>query len=78
MVVPDKTVPHKTVPERTEILSIDQLSSFLRVPKSTLYKLASEGRIPSHKVGRHWRFRGESVDRWPDRPGGQFRPCEGR
>jgi excisionase family DNA binding protein len=55
--------------EQDEVLNIDQLSRYLRVPKSTLYKLAAEGEIPSHKVGRHWRFRRESVDRWLDRPG---------
>lgn len=51
-----------------EIFNIDQLSSYLRVPKSTLYRLAAEGAIPSHKVGRHWRFRREAVDRWLDQP----------
>lgn len=66
------------VPVKSEIFNIDQLSSYLRVPKSTLYKLAAEGKIPSQKVGRHWRFRRQSVDRWLDRPGEQFRPCEGR
>jgi excisionase family DNA binding protein len=57
------------VSEQEQIFDIDQLSVYLRVPKSTLYRLASEGRIPSHKVGKHWRFRRESVDRWLDRPG---------
>ena len=52
--------------EQDQVLDIDQLSRYLRVPKSTLYRLASDGKIPSHKVGRHWRFRRESVDRWLD------------
>jgi len=56
------------VTEQDEILNIDQLSQYLRVPKSTLYRLAGEGAIPGHKVGRHWRFRRESVDRWMDQP----------
>jgi len=64
------------VPDQDEIFNIDQLSQYLRVPKSTLYRLAAEGKIPAHKVGRHWRFRRESVDRWLDQPGEQFRPCE--
>ncbi len=57
------------VPQQDEILDIGQLSLYLRVPKATLYRLAAEGKIPSHKVGRHWRFRRESVDLWLDRPG---------
>ena len=56
------------MPEHDEILDIDQLSQYLRVPKSTLYRLAAEGKIPSHKVGRHWRFRREAVDQWLDHP----------
>ena len=52
-----------------QIFDIEELSAYLKVPKSTLYRLASEGKIPSHKVGRHWRFRRESVDHWLDRPG---------
>lgn len=58
--------------DQDEVFDIDQLSRYLRVPKSTLYKLAGEGKIPSHKVGRHWRFRRETVDRWLDRPGETF------
>jgi excisionase family DNA binding protein len=64
------------VPDQDEIFNIEQLSQYLRVPKSTLYRLAADGKIPSHKVGRHWRFRRDSVDRWLDRPGEQPPPCE--
>jgi len=47
-----------------EILTIEDLSKYLKVPRSTLYKLCQEGRVPSQKVGRHWRFRKEAIDRW--------------
>jgi excisionase family DNA binding protein len=52
-----------------EVLDIDQLSRYLRVPKSTIYRLVRNSRIPSHKVGKHWRFRREAVDRWLEGPG---------
>ncbi|MFN7994816.1 MAG: helix-turn-helix domain-containing protein [Bryobacteraceae bacterium] len=55
--------------DQREVLTIDELARYLDVPKSTLYRLAAEGRIPSHKVGKHWRFRRESVNRWLDQPG---------
>ena len=48
------------------VMTIDELSVYLKIPKSTLYKLAQEGRLPGHKVGRHWRFRKETIDRWLD------------
>lgn len=52
--------------ERDNILTIDELSDYLRISRSTLYKLAQEGRVPCQKVGRHWRFRKETIDRWLD------------
>ena len=47
-----------------DVLTIDDLSSYLKIPKSTLYKLVREGKIPCQKIGRHWRFRKEAIDRW--------------
>ena len=48
------------------ILTIDELAAYLKIPKATLYKLAQESKIPGQKVGRHWRFRKETIDRWLD------------
>ena len=47
-----------------EILTIQELSDYLKVPVSTLYKLVREGAIPSFKVGKHWRFHMAAIDRW--------------
>ena len=52
--------------EPDDILTIAELSDYLRISRSTLYKLAQEGRVPCQKVGRHWRFRKETIDRWLD------------
>jgi excisionase family DNA binding protein len=49
-----------------DVLTIEELSFYLKIPKSTLYKLVREGRVPSQKVGRHWRFRKVAIDRWLD------------
>lgn len=46
------------------VLTIEELSLYLKIPKSTLYKLVREGKIPSQKVGRHLRFHRESIDEW--------------
>ena len=50
--------------ELPEIMTITEICKYLRIPRSSLYKLAQEGRIPCQKVGRHWRFRREAIDRW--------------
>lgn len=49
-----------------EVLTIKELSTYLKIPRSTPYKLVREGKISSRKVGCHWRFRKEAFDRWLD------------
>jgi excisionase family DNA binding protein len=46
------------------VFTIDELVTYLKLPKSTVYKLAQEGKIPGQKVGRHWRFHRDTIDRW--------------
>lgn len=46
------------------VFTIDELVIYLKLSKSTTYKLAQEGVIPGQKVGRHWRFHRETIDRW--------------
>ena len=52
----------------SDVLTIEELADYLRIPKSTLYKLVREGKIPSQKIGRHWRFRKGAIDSWLDEP----------
>jgi len=47
-----------------EILTIQELSNYLKISKSTLYKLVREDKIPGQKVGRHWRFHRDAIDKW--------------
>lgn len=47
-----------------DVMTIDELSAYLNVAKSTLYKLAQEGKVPGQKVGKHWRFHKELIDQW--------------
>ncbi len=46
------------------VMTIAELSKYLKISRSTLYKLAQEGKLPAQKVGRHWRFHREAVDEW--------------
>ena len=47
-----------------EILTVQELSDYLKVPVSTLYKLVREGSIPATKIGKHWRFHKDAIDAW--------------
>lgn len=46
------------------VMTVSEVASYLRIPVSSIYKLAREGKIPCQKVGRHWRFHREALDRW--------------
>lgn len=46
------------------VLTADDLVAYLKLPQSTVYRLAQEGQIPGHKVGKHWRFHRAVIDRW--------------
>jgi len=48
----------------SNVLTIDELAAYLKISKSTLYKLVREGKIPSQKIGKHWRFRKGAIDQW--------------
>ncbi len=48
----------------TDILTVEELHSYLKIPKPTLYALAQHGRIPAAKIGKHWRFRRTDIDEW--------------
>lgn len=50
------------------VMTIEEASRYLRIPLSSLYKLAQDRKIPCQKVGRHWRFRKEAIDRWLEQP----------
>lgn len=46
------------------VLTIEELAIYLKISKSSLYKLAQKGEIPGQKVGKHWRFRRDIIDQW--------------
>lgn len=50
-----------------EIMTAQELSAYLKITTTTIYKLAQQGEIPSFKVGSEWRFKKELIDRWLER-----------
>jgi excisionase family DNA binding protein len=47
-----------------EVMTLDELSVYLKIPKSTLYKLVQEGCLPGQKIGKQWRFGKQGIDQW--------------
>lgn len=50
--------------KRNEIMTMDELAEYLKISKSTLYKLAVENKLPGQKIGKRWRFHKDAVDAW--------------
>lgn len=46
------------------VMTVPEVADYLRIPRSSIYMLAQEGRIPCQKVGRQWRFHREAIDGW--------------
>ena len=44
--------------------TLDEMAGFLKIARSTAYKLAQEGKIPGQKIGKHWRFHRETLEEW--------------
>ena len=47
-----------------EILTIRDVALYLKLPVSTVYRLAERRDLPGHKVGRQWRFHKAVLDDW--------------
>ena len=48
----------------TDILTVKELSEYLKLNEKTAYRLAAKGDIPGFKVGGSWRFRKSEIDQW--------------
>ncbi len=47
-----------------EIMTLEETAKYLKIGKSTLYKMAREGKIPAVKIANQWRLRKEDIDKW--------------
>ena len=51
--------------QKFDLLTPEEISQQLRIPKGSVYDLARKGKIPSaFKVGKHWRFRKDLILQW--------------
>jgi len=48
----------------SEFMTAEEVSKYLRIPQSTVYKLAQDKVLPGFKVGKHWRFRETTMKEW--------------
>jgi len=48
----------------SEILTLEEVATYLKAGKRTVYRLAQRGEIPAFKLGGTWRFRRSELDSW--------------
>jgi excisionase family DNA binding protein len=47
-----------------QVLTVHELSSFLNVHHTTVYRLIHEKKIPAFRVGSDWRISQKAIDQW--------------
>jgi excisionase family DNA binding protein len=55
--------------EEDSVMTLKELSVYLKIPASSLYKVVREGSIPGLKIGKHWRFNRLAIDEWISKGG---------
>ena len=48
----------------SEFLTTRQLQEILHVDRTTIYRMADDGRVPAVKVGSQWRFPRHAIENW--------------
>ncbi|MFZ1118638.1 MAG: helix-turn-helix domain-containing protein [Candidatus Binataceae bacterium] len=49
------------------VMTVQDVSTYLRVHPSTVYRLLKRNELPAFRVGSDWRFNVEAIDRWRSR-----------
>jgi excisionase family DNA binding protein len=45
-------------------ITVEELAEYLRVHRSTLYRLLKKQQLPGFKIGSDWRFNVAAIDQW--------------
>jgi len=53
--------------EMEELITLEELSRYLKISKPTLYKMVERGKIPALKIASQWRFKKEDISRWVEK-----------
>jgi excisionase family DNA binding protein len=49
------------------LMRIEEVASYLRVKRRTIYEWVRKGKIPAIKTVGQWRFKKEKIDEWLDK-----------
>jgi excisionase family DNA binding protein len=52
------------VESQTRVMTVKEVSDYLHVHPSTIYRLIKRRQIPAFRIGSDWRFNVETIDKW--------------
>ena len=47
-----------------EVLTLDEVAAYLRLPKETIVRQAAQGYLPGRQIEDTWRFLKAAIDEW--------------
>ena len=47
-----------------KVMTLEEVSRYLHVHRSTIHRLLKRGEIPAFRIGSDWRFNIETIDMW--------------
>ena len=50
--------------EPIKVMTMREVCAYLRLSRTTIYKLLKRNQIPAFQVGSYWRFNVEHIERW--------------
>ena len=52
------------VTKKREVLTLEEVARYLRLPKDTIVRQAAQGTIPGRRIEDTWRFLKAAIDDW--------------
>jgi len=56
-----REVTHMT---QDKYLTVAELSEYLHIHRTTIYRMLREGKLPGFRIGSDWRFSLEAIEEW--------------
>jgi excisionase family DNA binding protein len=64
---------------QSKVMTVEEVSEYLHVHPSTIYRLIKRRKIPAFRIGSDWRFNIETIDKWrSEMEGGAPGPAKGK
>jgi excisionase family DNA binding protein len=60
----DQDLKRSQIEGQTRVMTVKEVSDYLHVHPSTIYRLIKRRQIPAFRIGSDWRFNVETIDKW--------------